>query len=304
MSQKLNTEIKRLPLQDLQRQELNARFMRGETFRTLVDNLRKDGVLTSAPTVNKLADGRYKILSGHHRVAAAIEAGLLETDCVVVLDELTRSQELALVLSHNSLSGEDDPSTLRAMWDEIDDADWRWYSGLDDKVMATLDDVSTAGLSEANLDFSTINLVFLPHELEAAEEAFEEAKKRSGVLKSWLAGVDQYEPALEALEMAQGSYSVGNVATALGIILEVFSRHVEDLQEGWVDEAGEAVRAKKPVPMATVFGSANVPGERAATILKAVRVARKAGDITKEGSPWDLMELLAQTYLMSAEFSE
>lgn len=279
---------------------MNARFMRGETFRTLVENLRKDGALTSAPTVNKRPDGRYKILSGHHRVAAAIEAGLTEADCVVVLDELTRAQELALVLSHNSLSGEDDPSTLRAMWDEIDDADWRWYSGLDDKVMDTLDDVSTAGLSEANLDFSTINLVFLPHELEAAEEAFEEAKKRSGVLKSWLAGADQYEPTLEALEMAQGSFSVGNVATALGIVLEVFSRHVEDLQEGWADEAGDPIRAKKPVPMATVFGTSNVPAEKASAILKAVRFARESGDLADGASPWDLMELLSQTYLLGS----
>lgn len=303
MSQKLNTEIKRLPLKDLRKQELNARFMRGETFRTLVENLRKDGVLTSVPTVRWVDDG-YKILSGHHRVAAAIEAGIAEADCLIVLDDLSRSQELALVLSHNSLSGEDDPSTLRAMWDEIEDADWRWYSGLDDKVMATLDDVTTAGLSEANLDFSTVNLVFLPHELEAAEEAFDEAKKRSGVLKSWLAGIDQYEPTLEALEMAQGSYGVGNVATALGIILEVFMRHVEDLQEGWADEAGETTRGKKPVPMATVFGSTNVPAEKASAILKAVRVARKSGDLPEGGSPWDLIELLAQTYLMSAEFTE
>lgn len=295
----MKTRIEVLPLAELRAQELNARFMKGETFRTLVANIARDGSLTSVPLVRQLDDGTYKILSGHHRTKAAIEAGIGAAECMIIDEPITRQQEVALVLSHNALSGEDDPSTLRALYDELEDPDWRWYAGLDDRTLAMLDEVSTEGLSEANLEFSTINLVFLPNEHEAAKEALAEARKRAGIAETWLAGHDQYEHVLSALESTTGAYSIGNVATALGIILTVFENHITDLDEGWVDEK-HAPKGKKPVPMETVFGSRFVPAKSAVRIRQAIKVAEEAGDLVDQG-PWEFIELLASTYLLSAQ---
>lgn len=293
--------IEVLPLAELESQPINARFMKGEQFRTLVKNIERDGVLTSVPLVRTLPGGGWRILSGHHRVKAAIEAGIERAECMILDDpNMNRQQEVALVLSHNAIAGEDDPSLLKALYDELDDTDWRWYSGLDDRALDLLDKVSTESLSEANLDFSTVNLVFLPHELEAAEEALFEAKKRAGVAKMWLAGLEQYEPTLEALETAQGAYGVGNTATALGVILGVFDRHLTDLAEGWVDENDEPT-AKKPVPIETAFGTRMVPPQDAAMIRKALKAAQEAGDLSKTGGPWEFISMLAATYMMSVD---
>lgn len=286
-------------LADLKRQELNARFMRGDMFRQLVENLRRDGALTSVPLVRPDGDG-HRILSGHHRVAAAIEAGIETAECMVLDEPITRQQEVALVLSHNSLSGEDDPATLKALYEELDEPEWMDYSGLDDRTLELLDEVTTEGLSEANLEFANVNLVFLPHEKEAAERALFEAKKLHGISDAWLAGISQYEQTLAALETVRGSYSIGNVATALSIILAVFENHLDELADGWVDRNSEP-RRKKPVPMETVFNSRMVPSDVAAIIHRAISVAKRNGDLMEESNPWRFIELLAADYLAGAE---
>ena len=294
----MRTHIEVLKLADLKKQRINARFMKGDTFRQLVANLEKDGSLTSVPLVRPDGDG-HRILSGHHRVAAAVEAGITEAACMVLDEEISRQQEVALVLSHNSLSGEDDPATLKAMYEELDDTEWMDYSGLDDRTLELLDEVSTEGLSEANLSFSTINLVFLPHEKEAAEEALFEAKKQVGSGDKWLAGIAQYEPTLNALETVKSSYAIGNIATALGIVLAVFENNLTQLADGWVDKSGKP-RRKKPVPMETVFGTRLVDSPVAAKVLAAVKQAEKAGDVP-DGDPWAFVGYLADTYLLSQQ---
>lgn len=297
----MKRHIEVLPLAGLKSQEMNARYMTSDQFRQLVSNLRRDGVLTSVPLVRPDGDG-YRILSGHHRVAAAIEAGITESECMVLDETVSKQQELAVVISHNSINGQDDPATLRAMYDQIDDTEWMDYSGLDDRTLELLDEVSTEGLSEANLSFSTINLVFLPHEKEAAEEALFEAKKQVGSGDKWLAGIAQYEPTLNALETVKSSYAIGNIATALGIVLTVFENNLTQLADGWVDKSGKP-RRKKPVPMETVFGTRLVDSTVAAKVLAAVKQAEKAGDVP-DGDPWALMGYLADTYLMSQQQDE
>jgi malonyl CoA-acyl carrier protein transacylase len=58
-------------------------------------------------------------LSGHHRVDAAKAAGeewllILFTD-----RELSRQEQIAIQLSHNAISGEDEPTVLRELWGEL-----------------------------------------------------------------------------------------------------------------------------------------------------------------------------------------
>lgn len=280
--------------------EVNAHFMTKETFDALVDNVRRDGVLTSVPLVYADPDtGVETVLSGNHRTQAAVAAGLGEIPVLVIDQKLSRQQQIAIQLSHNSILGQDDPATLSMLYEELDDVDWRAYSGLDDKTLDLMDDPSAIPFAEANLSYQNVQLVFLPVEKDAAEQALFEVKKQHGLSDMWLAGITQYEQTLRALETVRGAYSIGNVATALGIILDVFERHLTDLQDGWVDELGEP-RKKKPIPMETVFGSRTVPSDVAAVILRAVIRAKESGDIIMDSDPWRFIELLAADYLAGA----
>lgn len=291
----METHIENLELKTLKGQEVNARFMRGDMFRQLVANLERDGALTSVPLVRPDGDG-FRIISGHHRVKAAVEAGIEHADCMVMDTPITRQQEVALVLSHNSLSGEDDPATLLNLFAELDNADWRDYSGLDDKQLKLLDEISVEPLNEANLQYSTIQLVFLPSEADEAAKCLEEAHKKLPGASRWLAAITQYEQALDALETTREAYSVDNVATAFGLILEVFKANMRDLDAGWLDENGDARDPKKPVPMETVLGSRMLPAKSAQLVRMATKKAIEQGDIKKE-EPWELVELACSLYL-------
>lgn len=280
--------------------EVNARFMRKEVFDRLVANIRRDGALTSTPLVwNDQATGRMVVLSGNHRIMAAREVGLEQVDVIVVDQPLSRARQVALQLSHNAIEGEDDPATLRQLYEELDDVDWRAYSGLDDKQLDLLAQVDLEGLSEANLDFATVQLVFLPHELDAARASFDEARKLVQADARWLAAYADYETTLDALATAHGAHNVGNVATALGLILAVFERHLDELRDAWLDPAtGEPVDARRLVPIETILGTRSMPADAGAVLARAVdRMVRK-GEVPAD-QRWRALELLAADYLAS-----
>ncbi|TDB79626.1 hypothetical protein E1182_11980 [Micromonospora sp. KC721] len=274
--------------------------MRKETFDRLVGNVRRDGALTSTPLVwNDTAGGRMVVLSGNHRIMAAREAGLTAVNVIVVDQPLSRARQVALQLSHNAIEGEDDPATLKQLYEELDDVDWRAYSGLDDKQLDLLAQVDLEGLSEANLDFAAIQLAFLPHELDAARASFDEARKLVQADGRWLARYADYESTLDALATAHSAHNVGNVATALGLILAVFERHLGELRDGvWFDpETAEPIgSANRLVPIETVVETRTMPADAAAVLARAVNKLVASGEVPAD-QRWRALELLAADYL-------
>lgn len=278
----ITTRIVRLDPNSLKLLDLNARYMRHETFARLVDNIRQDGGLTgNTPFAWRLHDDTtrlplgetpvYEVLSGNHRVKASIAAGLAEIDVCLTDDYLSPDRRAAIQLSHNAISGEDDPATLKLIYENISNTEMRIYTGLDDKTLKLLDDVSIAPMSEAALQFQTISLTFLPDEAELVAEAFEKARKQaSGAKGHWLARWGDYDKTMDSLEISGQSYGVKNTATALMIILEVFSRHLTDLSEGYI-LADEQPRQKgQRVPIQTVLGRQDIPVGTAAKLRKAL----------------------------------
>jgi hypothetical protein len=147
----------------------------------------------------------------------------------------------------------------------------RIYTGLDDKTLKLLEDVTVAPLSEAALTFQTISPTFLPDEAALVAEAFEKARKQaSGAKAHWLARWADYDNAMDSLEIAGQSYGVKNTATALMLVLDVFSRHLTDLAEGYI-MADEQPRQKgQRVPIVTVLGRGDIPAGTAAKLRKAL----------------------------------
>lgn len=297
----LRTRIEEVELGGLKLLELNARYMRHETFKALVENLRRDGQLTSVPFAVREPDGAYLVLSGNHRVKAAIAAGI-ERAAVMLCDEpLSEQRRIAIQLSHNAIAGQDDPATLKNLYDQLQDIDWRLYSGLDDKTLELLEQVGIGSLSEAALDFQTITLTFLPTEKDKADRAWDSA--RPGLLSSdeaWLARLREHERTLDALDSAGKSFGVTNVATSLLLVLEIFERHAQDLQAGYLDAGGEALEPKRWVPLSSLFGHKGIPASAAATIARALTEMKDAGEVT-DRTAWKAIERWATEYLSAAE---
>jgi len=279
--------------------EKNARYMTSELFRNLTDNIKKNEQLASVPLTWLHKDGRYKALSGNHRLQAAIEAGL-DWFLVLYTDEaLSRSQEVAIQLSHNSLEGADDPIILKELWREIEDVGLKYYAGLDDKALEELPDVDLKSLRNVTLDFQSVTFLFLPEELERLQATFADAMKLISDKNLYIAGGRDYHQLIDSMAKAGAAYDVKNAALQVMLILDVFARHQTELAEGWETEE-DPKRLKRMVPVSSVFGSDELSAGAAQQMKKALgRMAdRKLVDKDTMGLAW---EILATSYLGHGE---
>jgi len=195
--------------------EVNARYMPHETFQRLVANIKKDGGLTQLPfaapykyyfpenalPIDDTGAIIYEVLSGNHRVMASIEAGLEMIQIQVTDEPLSPNRRKAIQLSHNALTGLDDPTLLAEIYQSINDIDFRLYAGLDDKQLDLMKDDPANILSEANLTFQLVTMMFLPDEIAEVNAIWDKAKKQlSGSKGAWLDRWANYDGAMEAME--------------------------------------------------------------------------------------------------------
>ena len=278
--------------QEIKLLDQNARYMKHEEFNRLVTNIRRDGKLTSSPFLCKEGD-RYLCLSGNHRTRASIEAGLKEIDCLVTDDPLTEQQKIAIQLSHNAIAGQDDPATIKVLYEKILDTDLKKYSGLDDKTLELLNKIDIFSISEANLKFQTLTMVFLPDELTTAKEIISQAIQQSKMADEiWLARFAEYDKWLDDQEIASSAYNVKNVATVIGLVLRVFERNMAQLSEAWVDGNDN----KRWVPIESVIGRSKIPAESAKIVRKALDRMVGRGEISARNF-WQGIECLCANYL-------
>ena len=177
-SSKIETTIRKRNLRELKPSPKNARYMLQHEFLRLAENIRQDGALTSTPLIYQ-----DRILSGHHRIEAALYVGIEEADCMEIVSEITEDQQTAIQLSHNAIVGSDDKHVLQDMLDRLSDAE---------KAYATVDELDAVGgddaLVEQSMDvdegLTTFVLIF-------AEDDAREVIKRIAKMKDQI-GADTF----------------------------------------------------------------------------------------------------------------
>ncbi len=155
--------IHKVPLGSLREQGINARYMSKKKFDTLTKNIKDRKALESLPltTPNKDRPHEFFIISGHHRVRAAKAAGLAEI--YILVDESIEDMDDVRVkqLAHNALSGEDDSSMLKQIYDQIADLEKRLQTGIsDDEMILQLDPVKIKEV-DLEMEFKLLQVFFL-----------------------------------------------------------------------------------------------------------------------------------------------
>jgi len=285
---------------------LNARYMRHETFARLVANVKQSGYLGSTPLLAPLGlyeegdepqrdeagDIVYEVLSGNHRTKAAIEAGLATITALAISWPMSREERIGIQLSHNSIEGEDDPALLKMLYEQLD-IDWKLFAALDDKQLELMAQVSTGSLSEASLLYQSLTFVFLPHEIEEIKATFDEARKLTpGTL--YLARFADYDLFLNTLEDIGSAHMVRNAASQVLLLLNLASKHLGELQDGWYDEATKEAKHDKTAPLSSLFNATTIPTRNAVTVVRALSAAKE-----RQIKPADALELWAKSYLES-----
>ncbi len=200
--------------------------MTDDQFSRLVVNLKRDGCLTSAPTVYG-ENGRLVVLSGNHRVQAAIKAGIEDADVIEIVSTLTDEQKVAIQLSHNSITGDDDPNVLKELYDSLG-FELKEYSGLSDDAFA-LEDLDTTVLSVGRPLYEELVISFLPEDREAFESYLARIEKDKGRKEQIAAHYDDFKQVFETIIAVKEHAKVHNGAVALRLMAELATERMAQL---------------------------------------------------------------------------
>jgi len=167
------------PKQDCIPPEKNARYMSKEQLNRLTDNIRQDGFLSQLPFGIKKNDGKYLVLSGNHRIKAAIKAKQRRVLILFGLDaDFDKNRRLALQLSHNAVVGQDDPFILRDIYSEIDSLISREYTGIIDEILQSIKPMELADLPQPEIPLYELRFVFCRADREHVQQVLDQLERR------------------------------------------------------------------------------------------------------------------------------
>lgn len=221
-------------------QDKNARYFDISKFKQLVSNIQKDGALESVPLLYGSEEldkiGKYEIISGHHRIEAAAEAGIKYIIAFVRRD-ITRDELVSKQLSHNALVGKDDQAILKELFDSIHDIDLKMATGLQDEIAK----VSYESLNFRVGTFKTLILAFSPADLESYDEIAERFVEEIAITDDTeirVASMDDYDNFIKAIQKVKkieniknNSVAIHRLATLASIKLEEMEQEAKELEE-------------------------------------------------------------------------
>lgn len=162
-------EIWRLDCATIKEQDVNAQVMDKRRMKILTSNVKNRGALESLPYVYKNGEN-FEVVSGHHRLRAAVAAGLPQIFALVETTHLTKSQITSKQIAHNELVGEADSEIMAQLVKQMDEVDDLIASGLPEKWLNGINGDSVT-IDVPNLDFGwrKVELTFLPKQFDEFE---------------------------------------------------------------------------------------------------------------------------------------
>ena len=250
----LETRVVTRVLSELRLATRNAHYMKAETFNQLIANLKRDKVLTSVPTIYK-----DEVISGNHRVQAAIKAGIMEATCIEIVSVLSPSRKMAIQLSHNAINGSDDPSMLQSLYANLDLGD-KMYSGLTDDAFG-VQELDLASLSAGNTDVVELNLVFLPEHAEEFRRLLDRIGRKAK-RANLVGALETFERMFDSLIRVKGELNIYNTAMALDAMVRLANERLDEMiAAGTVpSDAAEAAEAAAEDSATSEAGDA-APGD-------------------------------------------
>ena len=211
--------------------ELNANEMNGEDYAQLCDNIGKAG-LSSVPCCYKKSNGRFVMISGHHRLRACKKVGFKRIGILYVTEEeLMQDEAIATQLSHNSLHGEDNQSILKILFSKIKNVDFKKFAhiNIDEVAPVSTDGISVFALNE-NFVFT---IILYPNSFENLDELYgdirEQAKKSDTLI---LAHQEDNEMALLKLQQDIGNqFNIKSPSITFAKLLELAKERLDEIKE-------------------------------------------------------------------------
>jgi hypothetical protein len=212
-------------------QPKNARYFAPEKFKQLVTNIKKGG-MESVPLVMRSLQvaGKYDVISGHHRVEAAREAGLEVILVFIADDNLSYDEIVSRQLSHNALVGLDDKTLLAELFQSIKSIECKIQTGLNDEIGK----VSYESLNFKVGTWKEFTVLFLPED-EGLTDEMMEAIAASTLIKSSnavrMVSIDYWDRFATAIRKIKKVENIKSNGTAFLRMVELAETVINQLQE-------------------------------------------------------------------------
>lgn len=212
--------------------DMNANEMTGEDFAQLCDNIGKSG-LSSVPSCYKKENGRFVMISGHHRLRACKKLHYKTIGILYCLEsELSKDEIIAIQLSHNSLHGHDNTSILKKLFEQIQSVDFKQFAHVN---VDEIPSVNTEGISVFALKENFVfTVVLYPDSFDSLDELFgdirEQASKSDALI---LANEKENERLLLQLQTEIGKqYDIKSPSISFAKLLELASERLTEIKKG------------------------------------------------------------------------
>ena len=222
-------EIWKLQIASIKEQDINAQVMDDRHMKILTSNIKDRGALESLPYIYKDGD-TFQIISGHHRVRAANEAGMKTVYALVETNPLTKSQITSKQIAHNEIVGTTDSEVLAELIKQMDEVDDMIASGLPEEMLNSIKAESqTIDIPQLSFDWRVINFSFLPTQLrdfETLVKAMDSKTEMVGV-----ADIEQYQAFCDALNKYGRTVNVTSISTVVSLLTEIALKEIEKCQQ-------------------------------------------------------------------------
>lgn len=264
-----NLALFKVHVDELREQDINARVMPPEMFERLTETIKGEGRLEQLPFTVFRGD-HFEMVSGHHRLRAARAAQLTEIFVLADTRPLSKSKVRAKQIAHNRISGEDDPATLKRIFDEIESVEDQLESYLraeDFDDVKQLDPASIVDIS-VGIPWKHLTLVFVPSTLEALErieKIIRRTPKDTDILGLVnVEVVDRFRNVALKLGRTEDVRSLGAIITRMAEITEKHLAEVEAATPAVPDAASVAKGRRARKVAQPVGGAGSNAGEPAA----------------------------------------
>lgn len=199
--------------------------MKAEMFERLTENIKNSDRLESLPFC-ALTDKGMEIISGHHRVRAARQAGIFEIFVLVDVSGLSTDKIKAKQLAHNSIWGYDNEELVKRIFDEIQDASAKLEAFVPDKIVEQFKKVSVGDIN-VEMDIQQIQLMFFKYERECIKRL---EKYLADGDEVYADEIEHFEDVKKMIKETGREYNIRAVGTILARLCEIALSRYENTE--------------------------------------------------------------------------
>lgn len=212
----------KVPIDMIVQAKMNANRMTDEEQTRLTKNIKMSGLSSVITCFRRTDDGKYVIISGHHRYRSCVSLGYKELG-VLYADEqdLSSDEILAIQTSHNSLHGTDDKNILKKLFEQIQSIDFKEFAYIDIDEIGSID-ISSASFTPEMEEY-TVSVVLYRNDMSRLKDLLgllDEATSKSDLV-ILADGGNTEDLMLEVMKKVKDKFDIRSSSTAFCKILEL-----------------------------------------------------------------------------------